>query len=138
MLLALLLTLNPAGVHLALDDAPRAERHAALLAERTALEAARPKIVAPILMISGGVVSALGGIAFAWVGVFTAIYYAFSFAVGSVVLLTVGIVFFAVAVPLTVVGAVKLHRARLERRRIDQDLERLEHEEAGLIPVATF
>lgn len=137
MLVALLLTLNP-GVHLVDDDAPRAERHAQLLEERTALFAARPRIVAPILLVTGGVVTALGGVAFAWVGLYTALYFAFSFAVGAVVLLTIGIVLFAVAVPLTIVGAVKLHRARVERRRIDQDLERLDHEEAGLLTVATF
>lgn len=138
MLLALLLTLNPGQVRLVEDDVPKAERHAHLLEERSALYAARPKIVAPLLLISGGVASGLGGAACLWVGLFSGAYYAFTFAIGSVVFFTVGVVFAAAAVPLIVVGAVKLHRARLERRRIDQDLEKLEHEEAGLLTVAEF
>lgn len=135
MLLALILT---TGVHLAETDAPKAERHAHLLEERTALTAARPRIVAPILLISGGAASFLGGAVVTWVGFFTSAYYAFSFAIGGAVLFTVGVVLMAIAVPLVVIGAVKLHRARLERRRIDQDLEKLEHEESSLLTLATF
>lgn len=138
MLVALLLTLAPGHVTLVEDDAPKAERHAALLTERSALTAARPKLVAPILLISGGVASGLGGAVCLWVGLFTGAYYAFTFAIGSAIFFTAGVVFAAAAIPLIVVGAVKLHRARLERRRIDQDLEKLEHEEAGLLTVAEF
>jgi hypothetical protein len=143
MLTALALTalvVSP-GVRLVQDDAPtldHTERSARLLTERTELEAARPKILFPLLLTTGGLAAALGGVAFVWVGLFTAIYYAFSFAVGSVVLLSIGLVLFAAGIPITVVGAVKLHRVRKERRTIDQQLERLDHEEAGMQTVLTF
>lgn len=140
MLTALVLTslaISP-GVRLVQDDAPVMDRSATLLAERTDLERARPKILFPILLTTGGIVAALGGVVFVWGGLFTGIYYAFSFAVGSVVLLTVGLVLFAAAIPMMVIGAVKWHRARKERNRIDQRLEQLDVEEAGMQTLATF
>lgn len=134
------LVISP-GVRLVQDDAPTvdlSQRSARLLEERSQLATARPRILAPILLTTSGLAAALGGLGFIYWGLFTAIYYAFSFAVGSVVLLAIGVVLFAAGVPLTVVGAVKLHRAKNERRRIDQRLEMLEHEEAGMQTVATF
>ena len=122
-------------------DAPRldpAERSARLLSERAELENLRPRLVGPILFTTGGLAALVGGVGFVWVGLFTAAYYAFSFAVGSVVLLSIGIVLFAAGIPLTAIGAVKLHRARNRRREVDQRLEQLEHEEAGLQTVLTF
>ena len=136
----LTLVISP-GVRLVQDDAPRmdtAERSAHLLEERAELEGRRPRILAPVLLTTVGIGVALGGVAFVWAGLFTAIYYAFSFATGSVVLLAVGIVLFAAGVPLTVVGTLKLHRARKERRKIDQRLEVLDHEEAGMQTLLTF
>jgi len=143
MLTALALTalvVSP-GVRLVQDDAPTlapAERSARLLAERSELQAARPRLLAPLLLTTGGLALGLGGVAFVWGGLFTAIYYAFSFAVGSVILLSIGIVLFAAAIPVTAIGAVKLHRARKERNRIDQRLEQLDAEEAGMQTLATF
>ncbi len=113
------------------------ERSARLL-ERAELERIRPRILSPLLLTTGGIAAGLGGVAFVWAGLFTGIYYAFSFAVGSVVLLSVGIVLFAVAIPLTALGAVKLHRARKERQRIDRRLEELDEQEAQLQTIATF
>ena len=141
MLTALVLTTLVHSPRLIQDDAPlveKSERSASLLAERTALEASRPPILFPVLLTTGGILVALSGVAFVWVGLFTAIYYAFSFAVGSAVLLTVGIVLFAAGIPITAIGAVKLHRARKERRKLDQRLEQLDHEEAGMQTLATF
>jgi len=110
------------------DDAPVVVRSAKLLTEQVALEASRPRLLAPILLTSGGIVLGLGGAAFLWSGIVTGIYYAFSFAVGSVVLFTIGAVFVAAAIPLFLIGAVKWHRARKERARIDERLEQLQLE----------
>jgi hypothetical protein len=135
------LALVPGHARLVEDDAPvlqKSERSARLLADRSELEASRPPILFPVLLTSAGIVVALGGVAFVWAGLVTAIYYAFSFAVGSVVLLSVGLVLFAAGIPITAIGAVKLHRARKERRKVDQRLEQLEHEEAGMQTLLTF
>ena len=117
---------------------PPSARHARLLTERSELQAARPRILLPILLTTVGAVTALGSLGVLWAAIFTATYYAFSFATGSVVLLTVGLVLLAAAIPVTAVGAVKLHRARKERRRIDGLLEQLELEEAGMQTIVTF
>ncbi len=135
------LALSPGHVRLIQDDAPvleKSERSARLLAERAGLEASRPPILFPVLLTTAGIVVALSGVAFVWVGLFIALYYAFSFAAGSVVLLSIGIVLFAAGIPITALGAVKLHRARKERRKVDQRLEQLDHEEAGMQTLATF
>ena len=131
------------GLRLIQEDAPvvapgTAERHAKLLSEITELTEARPRVTGGILLTTGGALTALGGVAFAWVGLLTATYYAFSFAAGSVVLLSVGIALFAIGVPMTVVGAVKLHQARKARNEIDQRLEQLDREEAGMQTIVTF
>ena len=139
--LALLTLVVSPGVRLVQDDAPvmeKPERSARLLEERATLQSARPRILAPLLLTTGGIVATLGGVGFVWVGLFTAIYYAFSFAVGSVVLLVIGIVLVAAGIPVMTVGAVKLHRARKERGKIDRRLEQLDHEEAGMQTVLTF
>jgi hypothetical protein len=122
-------------------DAPRADteaRTARLLTERTELAAARPRILAPLLLTTGGILAGVSGLAFVYLGLVTGLYYAFSFAVGSVVLLSIGIVLFAAGIPLTTIGALKLHRVRKERREIDQRIEQLDREEAGMQTVLTF
>lgn len=114
------------------------ERHARLLEERAALTAARPRLGSPLLLVVGGVLLGVSGLGTVYAAIFTGIYYAFSFATGSVVLLVVGLVLLAAAVPVTTIGAVKLSRARRERRAIDSRLEELDAEEAGMQTIATF
>ena len=101
------------------SDAPKAdqaERSARLLAERATLVASRPRLLFPILLTTGGLVAAVGGLAFVWAGLFTGANYAFSFAVGSAVLFTLGVVFFAVGVPLLVIGRSEEHTSELQSR----------------------
>ncbi len=133
MLTALLLLSLPGEFPAPLppDDAPVVVRSARLLEEQGKLAASRPRIVSPILLTAGGIAAGLGGIAFMYGGVFTGIYFAFTFAVGSVVLFTVGAVLIAVAIPLILVGAVKWHRARKERARVDERVEQIQLELAA-------
>lgn len=125
LLVASLLTVSP--------DAP--VHSARLVPELSDTQAPRPRLWPPLLLTVGGIVLGLSGIGFIWAAAVVGYWYAFSFAVAAVAMMAVGIVFFAAAVPLMVIGAIQLHRARIARRALD---EAPPVEDSALITLATF
>jgi hypothetical protein len=105
-------------------DAPVRSAH---LLTQTVTET-KPRLWPPIVATAAGALGILTGAGLIGTGVFLGYWYAFSFAAVSVVLLTGGIVLVAVAVPITIIGAVKLRNTIRERRAYD----------APLITVARF
>ncbi len=130
----ILSTIVIASLLAAPGDAP--VRSARLLPESAQAGPVRPRLWPPVLATVGGAGLALAGLGLIWTGIFVGYWYAFSFATAAVVMLTAGIVVFAVAVPLTVLGGIKLRQTLRARREFDETIQRQEH--PPLVTIATF
>ena len=128
--------LTPIIIASLLASSPDAPVRSARLLTEAAIPPIRPALWKPVLATAGGAGLALVGLGLVWSGIAVGYWYAFSLGAAAVAMLAVGIFVFAVAVPLTVIGAIKLRQSVRARREFDQAREL--PEQPNLVTLARF